>query len=590
MKKIYLSAIALSIATLSFGQHVKSLESNSFGKIASDAKAKMSNNPTNGNKALLWSNDFSNIADWSITNTSPNGEDWQYTTTIDAIPNLNPDTVLHATGANGYIYIDSDNLGGTSTQNVTATIVAPIDLTGQPFVTLSWSQHYMSYAEVFTVSVSNDNGLTYTDFIIDNGPSVSPQIQEFGIKSLNISAVAGGASQVKVKFNYQGAWDWWWSIDDVAINTAESNELGLLDSYYGTAAYPYSRIPVAQIQPIQVSAFVANTGAVDQTNTVLEADINTGLFNIATAPQTVASGATDSMGVLWTPPVTTGVPYIITVSAASDSTDATPANNTFTFDPIEITDNIYAYDDYGTPGAGGGLNGTDASYEAGNNFDIFVAVDLVAIDVVIGAGTPVGTNFKGVLYQRLAAAPFFQKITETVYYQSTTGMIDNVTSLLLPAVTPLLPNETYFVGISSLSELYYGTSGTSPGGSGTAAQTSLIFYGTMDAPLANKNFYTTSTPMVRMNFDPALVGVEEVNQSIKFNVFPNPSNGVFNINISSKENNNVNLTVKNLVGQTIISKTVNVSGQTKEIVSLSDYSKGIYFLTVDNKTAKLIVE
>jgi len=86
------------------------------------------------------------------------------------------------------------------------------------------------------------------------------------------------------------------------------------------------------------------------------------------------------------------------------------------------------------------------------------------------------------------------------------------------------------------------------------------------------------------------VGINEVEKSLSFNVFPNPSNGIFNINLSSNEANNVNLSVKNVVGQTVLTETVNVSGNTNHQISLTDYSKGIYFLTVGSETVKLIVE
>jgi hypothetical protein len=50
------------------------------------------------------------------------------------------------------------------------------------------------------------------------------------------------------------------------------------------------------------------------------------------------------------------------------------------------------------------------------------------------------------------------------------------------------------------------------------------------------------------------------------------------------------ISVKNVVGQTILNKTVNVSGRSTETISLSDYSKGVYFLTVNDETVKLIIE
>jgi hypothetical protein len=50
------------------------------------------------------------------------------------------------------------------------------------------------------------------------------------------------------------------------------------------------------------------------------------------------------------------------------------------------------------------------------------------------------------------------------------------------------------------------------------------------------------------------------------------------------------ISVRNVVGQTILNTTVNVAGRTTETISLADYSKGVYFLTVNDETVKLIIE
>ena len=83
-----------------------------------------------------------------------------------------------------------------------------------------------------------------------------------------------------------------------------------------------------------------------------------------------------------------------------------------------------------------------------------------------------------------------------------------------------------------------------------------------------------------------LVSINELNNNSSFDVYPNPSAGVFNINLDA--NNNTMLTVRNVVGQTVINE--NVSGKSNHTISLADYSKGIYFLTIGEETVKLIVE
>ncbi len=82
------------------------------------------------------------------------------------------------------------------------------------------------------------------------------------------------------------------------------------------------------------------------------------------------------------------------------------------------------------------------------------------------------------------------------------------------------------------------------------------------------------------------VGIDELNNNSSFDVYPNPSAGLFNINLDA--NNNTMLTVRNVVGQTVINE--NVSGKSNHTISLADYSKGVYFLTIGEETVKLIVE
>ncbi|MCO6499696.1 MAG: T9SS type A sorting domain-containing protein [Vicingus serpentipes] len=90
------------------------------------------------------------------------------------------------------------------------------------------------------------------------------------------------------------------------------------------------------------------------------------------------------------------------------------------------------------------------------------------------------------------------------------------------------------------------------------------------------------------------VGFEELTNNVDFSVYPNPSNGIFTVNLSANATENVILSVKNIVGQTVVTKKVSFSGLTNESISLEGQSNGIYFLTIENnnvtKTVKLIKE
>ena len=60
---------------------------------------------------------------------------------------------------------------------------------------------------------------------------------------------------VYIGFQFQGGCDYAWMVDNVEIQPTEDNELVLTNPYYGTASYPYSIIPVTQIQPIKINSY-----------------------------------------------------------------------------------------------------------------------------------------------------------------------------------------------------------------------------------------------------------------------------------------------------------------------------------------------
>ena len=62
-------------------------------------------------------------------------------------------------------------------------------------------------------------------------------------------------------------------------------------------------------------------------------------------------------------------------------------------------------------------------------------------------------------------------------------------------------------------------------------------------------------PMVRLNFDPNVTGPTNIedNSYSKFNVYPNPNNGILNISLSNSSENQT-IEIKNIIGQMFIRK------------------------------------
>ena len=105
-------------------------------------------------------------------------------------------------------------------------------------------------------------------------------------------------------------------------------------------------------------------------------------------------------------------------------------------------------------------------------------------------------------------------------------------------------------------------------------------------------WYTGSGYLIRMNFGPAAWVIGTAINDIKnsqFNVYPNPTNGLFTIELDG--NAKYDVAVNNVLGQTVYSTTTNGMNTT---IDLSSFDKGIYTVELKNKNAiyteKVIVE
>ena len=101
-------------------------------------------------------------------------------------------------------------------------------------------------------------------------------------------------------------------------------------------------------------------------------------------------------------------------------------------------------------------------------------------------------------------------------------------------------------------------------------------------------YYTTSCPMIRMNFDPG--NFNSINDKVSmFNIYPNPTNGIISIDLTQMLN--CDIVVNNVLGQTVYSSTVTDLTNT---IDLSSFERGLYTIELRDKallySEKIILE
>ncbi len=145
---------------------------------------------------------------WTVTDGAGSGVVWRFD---DPKPRGN------LTGGTGpFAMVDSD-YGGA--KNVDTILRSPaLDFSDKTTVILEFKYDFRWYTyglnEVADVDVSNNGGVTWTNVwrrssTNDRGPKTA---------RINISTLAAGQSDVRVRFHYYNAnYEWWWQVDDVFV-------------------------------------------------------------------------------------------------------------------------------------------------------------------------------------------------------------------------------------------------------------------------------------------------------------------------------------------------------------------------------------
>jgi len=99
--------------------------------------------------------------------------------------------------------------------------------------------------------------------------------------------------------------------------------------------------------------------------------------------------------------------------------------------------------------------------------------------------------------------------------------------------------------------------------------------------------------MIRMNFDPSSLSTNDLFVG-EFNVHPNPSTGIFTVELNNIKDDDYKISITNVLGQEVYTSTREISTLISEKIDLSDFEKGVYILEVSNSNStiseKIIIE
>lgn len=588
MKKLYVSFLAV-MAAGTFHAQVKSVNAPRLDKKASfEVGSSVAHKPSADAKATtIWSDDFSTASNWAIASTGTNSEQWHIINTPTSIPVSALSPFAAPTAANGFLFVNSDanNTGDQDGTPIitTATTVNAIDCSAHSVVKVKYNHNFRWWHDTRGIRVSGDNGATWTEFLISdevdyftpNQNSANPEVTV-----IDISSIAAGQSQVKIQFYYNDNdyWGWYWAVDDVELYVPEANDVKLNSVLWGSTGFwaerlAYYQVPQSQVTEVEFSGIVENIGAQNQTDAVFTA--TTGSYTGTSAATPIAVGQIDTLACATSfTPGSSVANHVLTGNVALGVTDGDPSNNAMNnFATIAVNPYVYSRDN-GTA-TNGSFNG-GMGFEVGNIFDIFSNVSIGGGSVYINGAAEPGAEIYLKLYSIDPATGDFLYVDETGPYILQNSDLDaEVTLSFLGGSYPLNADESYLLVAGSngdggaTNDLVVGTAGPAP------AQT-CYYYDMTDLTW----YYTTSQPMVRMNFDPAL-GVKEQVASFGVEVAPNPAADATQVSFNVKNTSDAIINVIDMAGKVVATQTLAaVNGAQNVEINTTALNSGMYTVSV----------
>jgi|GEM_PF-897726 len=538
------------------------------------------------------------------------------------------------TAANGAVIFDSDFLDNNGDPNgfMTGSCPAPqraelispvIDLSGETSLVLSFHQYYRrfggpggSQAEVASyVEVSGDNGETWTRFTTNTDIVVNSETGNATRTLVDISDVAGGSSEVLIKFVWDGEY-YFWMIDDVAITQVPETNVSITETFNPLSAFATPADHIATDSFGFRVNFINEGLGVDSILCevqVINAD-NNNILHQQTEILTNLQRGRDTLIFqdLFPPEIETLGNYLIRYRI--DPLNSVDLDYTDNFESyaFQITDEVYSMDDPSRTSVT--TNGTSPPLPLPGNADSWVWGNVYYISEMPEPTTtdtfvprflgsehiyvsPNGsfTNGEDVVVLLLEFAqpgrtydftgvvagpgnadintlptfdhPGFNPIAFAVVDQDklqsagsgnllqlqATDFIDAQSSQPITDDYIILDDDRLYFVVTQVSDDNVGQVRLGGVGSDLDAATSLLYWPDGQGAMRNYTGFTNSVPVARMRTDVALINSDEsvITRDADFSVYPQPATDKMYLNLDLNEPSDVELEYINMGGQVV---------------------------------------
>ena len=620
MKKILHITTFMLASLLSFGQ----LSINSF-QVESKATTKVSPMPEIKSATPFWSEDFANGIPATWTNsTAP----WVYrgpgttpgiTTGSQGAYGTNSGTIASSTPTNGFIIFDSDYYDNNGVVGGFGTGMYPtphngelmtdaIDLSMYSDVMIRMNSYFRTFAGQAFVRFYI-NGVLDSEVQVHGDLDVNDSSPDDGVALVRLPSTVPGNSNVQMAFVFEGTTNivnnfggyYFWMLDDIELIETPAHLMTVTDVTHGgwnsipgsqvfSMDYTFKPLIQSNANPYTFEMILANIGANDlsgaQMNIEVYDDINTQVFSSSSSPTTLLTLDTALfVGQQTYAPANMGI-YNMRFWGSSDSISYTDT----TYMQAIITDTVYGRD-YGNPAGSWRVGRQCGGLQVGNIFDVYAADDLTSVSAHVADYSRAGAKMFGVLYEvDTTSSPMsFILIAQTDDYTIQTTDVD--AWVTIPFTSPVAINplfgQQYMIAIGGYAHPI-DTFGISVSGEAEVTMSRIQDNG---CNLGSQGFgywyWVSETPMVRMNFGSLPSNVEEISFNGHLSIYPNPTDGIFTIEMRDVQTDIYTINILNVLGQEVFQSTNAINTYYKENIDLSALQKGVYLIEIKSTTATI---